>query len=431
MRTIFFLFLLFTEIIIAQDVLTLEDAIQIGLDNNYGIKIARLDEKIAETNNNPGNAGFLPTVNAGGTINYNSANTRQVFFSGDERSGKGAGTTQARAGGSITWTAFDGFRMFATRDRLDLIETRSQAFTKNAMQNLVTEIQSAYYGMARIKQQIEIVEQSIQLNESLLDLAEAKLQIGTGTSLDVLQTSNSLNADRSALLNLIDQFQQAGIGLNRLIGRDPNITFEVDPVLPEPILPQLEELRTAAINQNYSLSLLLIDEQIALTQIKEVRSALYPRIDLNLGLNYNYSRAEVGFLLSNRSFGPIGGVALSYDLFPGKNIKKDIEVSELMKDNVQLRKQDLLLEIESRITALYQQYQSLNRLLDLEKNNVITAEKNSALANELYRSGRATSLDVREAILSETRVRDRLSEVQFRQKLTEINIKNLTGMVFM
>jgi outer membrane protein TolC len=102
-----------------------------------------------------------------------------------------------------------------------------------------------------------------------------------------------------------------------------------------------------------------------------------------------------------------------------------------MKDNVELRKQDLIQDIESRITALYQQYQSLDRLLDLEKNNVITAEKNSALANELYRSGRATSLDVREAILSETRVRDRLSEVEFRQKLTEINIKNLTGMVFM
>jgi outer membrane protein len=431
MRNLLITLLFASQLATAQELLSLEDAIQIGLDNNYGIKIARIEEQIAETANNPGNAGFLPSVNVGGNLNYNSANTRQVFFSGDERSGKGAGTTQARTGGTITWTAFDGFRMFATRDRLDLLETRSRTFTQNAMQNLVTEIQSAYYGMARIKQQIEIVQQSIQLNESLLDLAEAKLKIGTGTSLDVLQTSNSLNADRSTLLNLIDQFQQAGIGLNRLIGRDPAIEFDVESILPEPVLPQLEILKNAAIQQNYTLSLLLIDEQIALTQIKEVRSALYPRLDLNLGLNYNYSRAEVGFLLSNRTFGPTGGITMSYDLFPGRNIKKDIQVSELMKDNVQLRKQDLLLEIESRIIALYQQYQSLDRLLELEKNNVITAEKNSALASELYRSGRATSLDVREAILSETRVRDRLSEVQFRQKITEINIKNLTGMVFM
>ena len=187
-------------------ILSLEEAIEIGLVNNYSIRIAKVNEEIATTNNNAGNAGFLPRVTATGSVNYTSSNTRQQFFSGDERSGVGAGNTQARAGLGLTWTAFDGFRMFAARDRLQLTEDRSKTFTKSEMQDLVTAIQSAYYGLARIKQQIEIVEQSILLNKSLLDLAEAKLKIGTGTSLDVLQTSNNLNADSSSLLNLKDQF---------------------------------------------------------------------------------------------------------------------------------------------------------------------------------------------------------------------------------
>ena len=411
--------------------LSLEEAIEIGLVNNYSIRIAKVNEEIATTNNNAGNAGFLPRVTANGSLNYTSSNTRQQFFSGDERSGVGAGNTQARAGIGLTWTAFDGFRMFAARDRLQLSEDRSKTFTKSEMQDLVTAIQSAYYGLARIKQQIGIVEQSIQLNKSLLELAEAKLKIGTGTSLDVLQTSNNLNADSSALLNLKDQFQQSAIGMNRLIGRSPDIQYEVTADLPSVILPSYDELQNAAIQNNYALSLLGYDEKIALAQIREVRSGLFPTVDLNAGMNYNYSKAEVGFLLSNRSYGPTVGVSFNYDLFPGRNIKKDIQVAEKVKENILLQKADLSLQVSSELMQLYKQYLALERLKELEKGNILTAEKNVALASELYRSGRATSLDVREAILGETRVRDRLSDVEFRQKLTEINIKNLTGMVFM
>jgi outer membrane protein TolC len=79
------------------------------------------------------------------------------------------------------------------------------------------------------------------------------------------------------------------------------------------------------------------------------------------------------------------------------------------------------------MAILYQQYQNLSNLLTLERKNLDTAQRNTALAEELYRSGRATSFEVREAILAETLVRDRLSDVQFRQKLAEIDLKSLAG----
>ncbi len=49
---------------IAQDSLTLFDAIQTGLENNYSIIIQRNNARITANNNTYGNAGFLPTVDA-------------------------------------------------------------------------------------------------------------------------------------------------------------------------------------------------------------------------------------------------------------------------------------------------------------------------------------------------------------------------------
>ena len=66
-----------------QDVLTLEEAIQTGLENNYNIRISRNNEAMAANSNTYGNAGFLPRATVAGTVSYSSSNTVQKLFSGD------------------------------------------------------------------------------------------------------------------------------------------------------------------------------------------------------------------------------------------------------------------------------------------------------------------------------------------------------------
>lgn len=413
--------------VLGQELLTLQEAIELGLENNYGIKISRNQEAIAGNNNNIGNAGMLPTLSTSGSTSYTSNNTRQKFFSGDERSGTGAGNTNLRLGASLNWTAFDGFQMYARKERLELDQAQSKVFTKQAMQDLVSQIQTLYYGLVRINQQIDITQQSITLNEDLRNLASGKLQIGTGTNLEVLQTRNRVNADSSALLNLENRFRQNQIAMNRLIGREVNIVFTVPLEIPTAVLPNLADLINLGLAQNYDLRLLKFDEQIALTQIREARSALYPTVSVNLGYNYNFSRAEVGFLLSNRTFGPTAGLSFNYDLFPGRNIRRDIDNATILQENIQLTQSDLQQNIEASLSEQYQNYQALIGLESMERKSLEIAQQNTALSRQLYRSGRATNFDVREAILSETQIKDRISEVIFQKKLTEIEVKRLAG----
>lgn len=422
-----YLFMLCRGSISAQDVLSLDEAIRLGLENNFSIRIARNNERVASNNNTQGNAGMLPIFRTTSTVSYTSNNTIQKFFSGDERSGTGAGNTNVRLGAELTWTAFDGFRMFAAKDRLELQEQRSYLFTQRSMQDLVSQIQTAYMQLIRIKQQTEIIEQSIELNQSLKTLAAEKLKLGATTELELLQTTNLLNADSSALLNLNNQLAQTKTGLNRLIGVNPDLAFDVPLQLPEEVLPAKEELMELAALQNYDLRLLQYDEQIALAQIKEARSDLFPTVSFNAGFNYNYSKAEVGFLLSNRSFGPTIGISATYNIFPGRNIKKDIANVAIVKENIDFTKAQTELNMQADILQLYQQYQALVELQSLEIRNVETAERSTALARQLYQAGKATNFEVREAILAEIRVKDRLSDIYFRKKLAEIQLKATAG----
>jgi multidrug efflux pump len=413
----------------AQPLLTLQEAVQTGLEKNYGIQIAKVNEQIASNNNTLGNAGYLPTVTTNGLLSYTTNNARQEFFNGDTRESASAGSTSFRTGIGIQWALFEGFRREAARSRLLIQEDQSKKITHAEAQQLVTDIEMAYAGLVRLKQLVELTETSIALNLSIKDLAKQKFTIGVVSELEVLQASNQLNADSALLISQSGQMDRSKIAFNRLLGQPPDTKFQVDSVIEMQLLPNRELMIEAVKMHNPQLILLRMDEQVTGLQIKEVKSALYPTLNLNVDYNYNWSKAEVGFLLSNRTFGPVLGLSASYDIFSGRNLKKDIENVSLIQRNQQFSQKDLDEDLIAQISDIYANYQSLNYLADLEQKNIIIAEKNTRLARELYRQGQITSFEVREAILREIQNRDRLIDTQYQRKLAEIQLKMLTGQV--
>jgi outer membrane protein len=75
----------------AQDFLTIEDAISIGLENNYGVQISRNLLEQAENNHSIGNAGFLPV------LDLTSSHSERVEDSEFEAGGNRQTTTGARS----------------------------------------------------------------------------------------------------------------------------------------------------------------------------------------------------------------------------------------------------------------------------------------------------------------------------------------------
>jgi outer membrane protein len=113
-----FVFVLLSTVVQAQDTLTLQSAIEMALRQNYSIQIARNQSDIATNNNTIGNAGFLPSVTAAAVASSSNTSIRQEFNNGNTINRAGAAASAVAANVALSWTIFDGLKMFATRDRL-------------------------------------------------------------------------------------------------------------------------------------------------------------------------------------------------------------------------------------------------------------------------------------------------------------------------
>ena len=78
------LFLSFAYLVTGQ-VITLDEAVRIGLEQNYDIRIMRNNQQISDRNVTWGNAGILPTVDVTSGYNLNNANARQTPADGSDQ----------------------------------------------------------------------------------------------------------------------------------------------------------------------------------------------------------------------------------------------------------------------------------------------------------------------------------------------------------
>src|SRR2546423_137537 len=111
MRKVFFtLFIIFCyQNLFAQEKLSLQQAIETGLKNNYSILITKNESGQAKNNATLGNAGALPQINLSLTQNNSVTDTKQKYSSGSEVNKTGATSNSINADAALTWTIFDGF----------------------------------------------------------------------------------------------------------------------------------------------------------------------------------------------------------------------------------------------------------------------------------------------------------------------------------
>src|SRR5664279_1109834 len=67
-----------------QKILSVDEAVQIALKNNFDILVAGNDADIAKANNTPGNAGMLPGIKMSGSGLYEANNIHQGLPMGAE-----------------------------------------------------------------------------------------------------------------------------------------------------------------------------------------------------------------------------------------------------------------------------------------------------------------------------------------------------------
>lgn len=427
MRTITLFFLLFVfHSGIAQPVLRLEEAVDLALQNNFDIVLAKNNASIASTQNDLGNAGMLPNI----MLNVNDinsiTNTNQIQ-GGTERTLNNAKNLVLNYGIALDWTIFDGLRMFARKEQLKKLEAQGKATLQSAILTRLSDVYMAYFDLVQRQQQIKVVDTAIALSKARYTVAENRYKIGKASKLEVLTAQVDLNTDESLQVRQKEQFKAAKINLNVLMARAPELDFQVEEavLLDENI--DLASYIALAKSQNPQLIALMLAKNSAELQLKQIRAGRYPTIRVNTGYTIQRTEASLGFITQSQSQGFTYGFSASMPIFQGNQISREERIAKLEIENAKLTVAQQELLIIGQLQSAFESYVAQKSLAAIEAQNVTLAAQNLDITLAKFKIGTLTPIEYRTAQQQYIEAKLRHSNALFQAKIFETTLKELSG----
>ncbi|BDB53231.1 TolC family protein [Flavobacterium ammonificans] len=413
----------------SQEVLTIENAIKIALENNFEIKIASNNYNIAKTNSTIGNAGMLPTLTASVAANNRVQNSTLTLQNGVVNALDNALNNSLNYGVSLDWTIFNGFKMFTRLEQLKELEKLGSTQLQQTIISKLSEVSSTYFNLVQQQQQLKALDSTLVISNQRLALAQNRFAIGKASKLEVLNAQVDLNTDNVVLLKQQEVFQNTKTLLNKILARDLQTQFNVIEKIKVDENLKLTELSDLVEKQNPQLVSLLLSKNVAELQLKQIKGDRYPVITLSSGYVFNETQASLGFAAATSARGFNYGFNAALNLFNGWNQNRNEKIAKIMLDNSKLTLNSQRLELQAQLNAAYQTYLTNNQLVVIENKNEFYAKQNLDITLDKFKIGTITTLEFRTAQLNYVNAKVRNSNAQFQAKLSEIVLKELAGII--
>lgn len=430
MFRVFFIaiFICFSESARAQDTLSLAHAVQIGLKNNFGVQIQQLNVEAAKLNNTWGQAGLLPTINLIASQNNNAIQRKPA----NPFAVAGLNITDNVLGQlDVQFTLFDGFAVKIAKQRLEQLETLSKGNAAFVMENTVQVIILSYYQALLEKERLQVLIKNRGFSKERYVYVKLKKSLGSAISFDVLQEQNNYLTDSANVLRQEIVLKNATRNLNVLLNENINKTYQyINPLEFTDEAYKYEDLRDKMAKSNTNLKNQFISQELFHNATKNAQANLSPSVLLNLGgtgsldqLNANF-RANTGRQIENNvgllnrdptqpvyqtvnetaltpqtqtgnSYGGYANISLRFTLFNGGQLRRAIDNAQIQENIAQLTTDQLKLSLENSLLASFDLYNLRKQLVLIAQTKLQAAELNLFLANERYKNGALSAIDLR------------------------------------
>ena len=409
----------------AQEVLTLDEAVNNALKNNFDILVARTTADIDKTNNTAGNAGMLPNLAVNTTDNYSVNNLDQKLSNGTETKKSGTTSNALTSSVALSWTLFDGGKMFVTKRKLAEIEALGELQFKQQVMQTVNDVTVAYYNLVEQKQQLSSLQEVINYNKVRVNILQTSFDAGLSAKNELLQARIDLNVFTENAINQQSVIVAARRNLNELLSQDPDRNVEVIDSIPIVDLPVKDTLIQKLYDNNPTILAYERQMEIARLSAKEFNTLRLPKLTLNSNYTLAQTNSSAGFQLFNRTIGPQIGGTLSIPIFQGGNNARQVAVAKLQLDAARISLEQTKLALHTQLLNAISDFENQRHLLNIELDNDALAKENLEIALQRLKLGQTTALEVKLAQESYVDSRTRLINFMFNVKVAETKLKQL------
>ena len=427
MKKLLIIFLAIPALSNAQQALTLPDAINIALKNSFDIQLARNNVAKNAVLNHYGVAGGLPTVNATATDNEQITTINQEFANesrNTKRSNVATNNLSASATGSIV--LFNGYRIVATKNRLEQLERQSEQLLNAQIQNTIAGVMTTYYDIVRQQSYIKTIDQSIAVSQQKLDIIKTQQSVGLANNADLFQAQLDLTALLQSKQSQILIIKQAKTELLRQLTLQSDSSIAITDTI---LVDKTILLETIANRLSTNPDVIAADQQVKINEyiVKETAAQRYPSIRFNGGYSFIYNKSAAGDTRLNNSYGPTLGLNVAIPIYNGTAFKRQQQAAEYDVKNADLQKRGLIRDYYAGMIKTYQSYAITLQQLETEQANYKVAQQLLDLVMQKFQLKQATIVEVRQAQQSFEDAGYRLVNLNYAAKSAEIELRRLAS----
>ncbi|MBV8255111.1 MAG: TolC family protein [Chitinophaga sp.] len=417
-----------------QQVLTLEQAIDVALKNNFDIRLAKNTAEMSANDYAYANFAFAPRLNATAGTTWSRTATKQEFANGTKRDTSGIKGQNVNASVNLNWTLFDGMKMFATRNKLEAIKNLGELAIKSQVQNSIATVIGGYYNIVQEKQQLKALAEQMSISEERVKLSDAKFQTGLGPKTDWLQSKVDLNAQKALYLRQQTVIEQSKALLNQLMAVPETSTFyDVVDSIPLNSALSLGELQENIAQNNASIKVQEQNVAVSSLTVKEKRADYFPIVSFNSAYNFNRNTSNAASNNFSPKFNRNGvlnyGLTATVPIFNGFNVKRQVRNAQLDLEYQHISLDNIKSQISLSLSNAFKDYEYYKQALALEEENLELAKENMMVALERFKQGVSTTIEVKQAQQSLEDSYTRLILARYNTKLAETELRRLNGSI--
>jgi outer membrane protein len=274
----------------AQQVIGLQKAIDLTLQNNLTIKQSKINEELGTADYQQAKNNLLPSLTVNPQASYNFGRSPNLTtYSYTSQS-----FLYVNGQASLSLTVFQGGQLrnqiLANKITLDADKTTTEK-TKN---DLVLNVVTAYLQILTNQDLVTAANQQIGIAKITLDRSQKNFDAGNQTLADLSQAKAGLSTAEYNLTTAQNQLDISILALKQYMEMDPATEITVD----RPDVSKLTDIQTAfaapdviktALAINPDIKLAEIQQDGYLQAIKIAKGNYYPVVSLFGGLGTNYS----------------------------------------------------------------------------------------------------------------------------------------------
>jgi len=425
----------------AQTTLSLSDALQMSLENNYQIRLAQADLAVAENNNDDVLTGKAPTISLGlnpGISYRNNTNPASIVAQSSTFS-YGIGPSA-----NLNWTLFNGGRIEMNKERLATLATLSAGQLQLQVENTLADVLDAYYNAVFQQEQIKALQRVLNLSRDRIRYQQVRAEFGQGGTFDELQARDAYLSDSTNLVSQQLNYKLAARNLLQVMGEDDlnqtlTLTSPLDEVTDD---YNREALENQLLTQNSQLKTLRINQTLADISTRLIEAEKKPTVALTAGAGYDYnlSTGNQTFVFGDgnpdkRDLPGIGattlsgqlGISVNYLLYDGGARSVRAQSAKLQEVTAQLNVDAVAQQLRAALANGLDRYENQREIVAITRRLIANAEQNLGIAEERFKGGTINSFDYRAIQLNYINAQFQLFSALLGLKNTETEVLRLVG----